>query len=462
MKIRKTTALFLAAAMAAAALSACSGGGSGTKKDTAAPESGTADTTAAAANDGGAETAAPEAAGPEGEQAVIRFFHRWPNDPKNSMFQNLIREYMDENPNVTIQMDSILNDEYKEKIRMVVSTDEVPDIFSSWSGTFAQEMIASGNVSGLSDLYAEDPEWAGKIAQASVDGFTFDGEVYAVPWSQDGKVFFYNKKIFEENNLEVPATWDEFIAVLDALQAAGYETPVVEGLMDNWAVLHYLGTMNQRMLDPETLAKDYDAATGEFTDPAYVEVLEKWQQLTSYMGDICVAIDHETARNTYFATGEAPIMYLQFAEITLLEQSLPEDFTYGFFNFPAFEDGKGDPLALTGAPEGFMISNRTAYPEECRKFLKWLVSEKGGAALTTEAGDLSSVDGAVDETNGLPAHLEAMEVINSASTLAPWFDNACDAAVYTVYGQGAQAIAVGDETPESVMAMVREAAASLH
>lgn len=450
MKFRKLAAMTLAAAMAATMLSACSGGGS---NETAA-EAGTE-----AAAGGETEAAAPAA---EGEQVVINFFHRWPNDPKNTMFKNLIQEYMDENPNVTINMDCILNDEYKEKIRMVVSTDEVPDIFSSWSGTFAQEMIASGNVSTLTDMYEEDPEWAGKIAQASIDGFTFDGEIYAAPWSQDGKAFFYNKKIFEENNLEVPTTWNEFIAVLDALKAAGYETPIVEGLMDNWAILHYLGTMNQRMLDPEVLAKDYDAATGEFTDPAYVDVLDKWQQLTSYMGDVCVAIDHETARNTYFATGEAPIMYLQFAEITLLEQSLPEGFEYGFFNFPAFEEGKGDPKALTGAPEGFMISNKTQYPEECRKFLKWLVSEKGGAALTTEAGDLSSVDGAVNESNGLPAHLGAMEIINSASTLAPWFDNACDAAVYTVYGQGAQAIAVGDETPESVMAMVQEAAASLH
>ena len=35
-----------------------------------------------------------------------------------------------------------------------------------------------------------------------------------------------------------------------------------------------------------------------------MEVLNKWQQLISYMGDTCVAIDHETARNTYFATGD--------------------------------------------------------------------------------------------------------------------------------------------------------------
>lgn len=59
------------------------------------------------------------------------------------------------------------------------------------------------------------------------------------------------------------------------------------------------------MIDPETLAKDYDAATGEFTDPGYTEVLEKWQQLPPTWRDD-TAIDHETARNTYFATGEAP------------------------------------------------------------------------------------------------------------------------------------------------------------
>lgn len=395
-------------------------------------------------------------------KTVINFFHRWPNDPKNTMFKELVQEYMDENPNVTINMDSILNDQYKEKIRMIVATDEVPDIFSSWSGSFAKEMIDSGNVMALDDIYESDQEWSSKIARASVDGFTFDGRIYGIPWSQDGKVFYYNKEIFAKNNLQIPKTWSEFMGVLDQLKAAGYETPIVEGLGDNWAVLHYLGTMNQRMVDPAVLAGDYDPAVGGFTDPAYVEVLNRWKQLTSYMGEISVAIDHETARNTYFAAGKAPIMYLQFAEIPMLEKVLPEGFTYGFFDFPAFEDGKGDSKALTGAPEGFMISSKAKNTEECVRFLKWLVSQKGGEALTTMCGDLSCVSGAVDETNALPAQLEAMDMIKSASTLTPWFDNACDAAVYTVYGQGAQAIAAGDDTPEGVMEQVRAAARSLH
>ena len=70
-------------------------------------------------------------------------------------------------------------------------------------------------------MYEADKDWSSQIAQASVDKFTFDGQIYAVPWSQDGKVFYYNKKIFEENNLTVPTTWNEFIATQDALKAAG-------------------------------------------------------------------------------------------------------------------------------------------------------------------------------------------------------------------------------------------------
>lgn len=61
-------------------------------------------------------TAANGAAATDDGKVVINFFHRWPNDPKNSMFKELVQEYMDENPNVTINMDCILNDQYKEKI----------------------------------------------------------------------------------------------------------------------------------------------------------------------------------------------------------------------------------------------------------------------------------------------------------------------------------------------------------
>ena len=118
MKMKHAAALSMAALMGLS-LVGCGGSSAGTE-------------TTAAADSKAAETKAADNAGSaDGEQVVINFFHRWPNDPKNSMFKELVQEYMDENPNVTINMDCILNDQYKEKIRMIVGTDEVSAIFSS-------------------------------------------------------------------------------------------------------------------------------------------------------------------------------------------------------------------------------------------------------------------------------------------------------------------------------------------
>ncbi len=393
------------------------------------------------------------------EKIVLNVFHRWPNEPINSMMTDLTNQYMEENPHIEIVMDATLNDQYKEKIRMVVTGDDVPDVFCSWSGSFAQEMIDSGNVATLNDIYEADTDWSGQISQASIDGFTFGEDIYGVPWSQDGKAICYNVDIFEEHGLEVPATWTEFTALLDELQGLGYEVPIVEGLTSGWASIHWLGTILQRVVDPEVLANDYNAATGEFTDPAYLEALELWEELTYYFGDISTAIDRETARATMFFTQESPLYYLQFAEITTVEQEA--DFNYSFFNFPEVETGAGDPNALTGAPEGWMISNQTEHKEEAVAFVKWLVSTEQGIVLTERGGYLSSITSAITPETALGAQVDAMSVIQEASFLAPWFDNACDPSIYTVFQQGAVTIATGDATPEEVIANVQAAAEQL-
>lgn len=251
------------------------------------------------------------------EPVVIKFFHRWPQEPRNSFFYGRIREFEELNPHVKIEVDYVLNDSYKEKIRVLVSTDDLPDVFSSWSHSFAENLISSGRVKELTEFYQEDPEWTANLMDSQIDGFRFESGVYGVPLTIDGKTFFYNKDIFAENGLEIPETFNELLEILNQLQAAGYETPILEGLTDAWAVSHYLGTIFQRILDPEVAKQDYDPATGEFTDPGYIAGLEAFKTLTDYMGLLATAIDHETARNM-FANGEIPVIYMNFAEIRMV------------------------------------------------------------------------------------------------------------------------------------------------
>jgi raffinose/stachyose/melibiose transport system substrate-binding protein len=386
----------------------------------------------------------------------INFFHRWPNEPRKSFYNEKIKEFEAANPGVKINVDSVLNDSYKEKIRVLVSNDDLPHIFTSWSDSFAENLVSSGRIMELNDILAGDSEWSGKIIESQFGGFTFDDKTYGVPFTVDGKAFFYNKEVFEKNNLKAPKTYKEFIAVLDKLKAAGYETPLVEGLTNAWAISHYMGTIFQRVVDPAVLEKDYSLATGEFTDPGYIKGLEIFQELTDYMGDLSTAIDHEAARNM-FASGEAPIVYMQFAEIKMVEDQGMENF--GFFNFPEVEGGKGDAGALTGAPEGWMLSKNA--PKEAIDFLKFLTSAETAYDFTKTDGQLNAVQGAVDEGNTSPARMEAYEIVTNASETTPWFDNAVNINIADIFMRGGQTLANEQTTPEEIMKEVQAEAKRL-
>jgi raffinose/stachyose/melibiose transport system substrate-binding protein len=315
--------------------------------------------------------------------------------------------------------------------------------------------VASGKVKALDDLYAKDKAWSDQIIASQVKPFTFNGKIYGVPLTIDGKAFFYNKDIFDKHGLTVPKTFDEFIALLEKLKGLGYKTPIIEGLADAWAVSHILGTMNQRMLDPTVLKKDYTAKTGEFTDTAYIKVLENFKKLTTYMGPSATSIDHETARSS-FARGEAPIMYMQFAEIKTVSDIAK--INLGFFDFPKFADGKGSPTALTGAPEGYMLSNVSKAPEAVEKFLKFLTSKENAAKFTKQAGQVNAIKGAVTTDNASKQTLEAYSIILNASETTPWLDNAVNINIADIFMRGGQSLATGEMKPEDVMKNVQKAA----
>ncbi|SCY66295.1 ABC transporter substrate-binding protein [Alkaliphilus peptidifermentans] len=389
-------------------------------------------------------------------KVVINFFHRWPNEPRNTYFNEIISEFEELNPHVKINVDRVLNDPYKEKIRVLIASEDLPHIFTSWSDSFAENIVSSGKVKDVNYLFEDDKEWASNIMKSQLRAFTFDNKVYGVPFTIDGKAFFYNKDIFLEHGIEVPKTFEDFIGSLEKLKNEGYETPLIEGLSDAWAISHYMGTIFQRVLDPEILDKDYNPQTGEFTHPDYITALNAFKTLTDYMGDVATAIDHETARNM-FANGEVPVMYMQFAEIKMVEDI--GNVSLGFFDFPPFEEGKGNPTALTGAPEGFMLGKNA--PKEAEEFLKFIVSKENAYKFTKVTGQLTAVEGAVTPSSASNHSLEAYDIILKASQTVPWFDNAVNISIADAFMRGGQSMAIGEMTAEDVLKRVQEEAATL-
>lgn len=393
------------------------------------------------------------------DKVTVNFFHRWPNEPKNSYINSLIDEFEAANPDIDIVADCVLNDSYKEKIRVLVSTDALPDVFFSWSGVFGENLTRSGRVLALDDVMARDSEWSSYIVEGQWAPFNYNGKQYGAPWSMDGKAFFYNVDVFNELGIEIPTTLNELYAVCEKLKENGYDEPISAGFSAPWAVSHYLGTICQRVVDPEVLAKDYTGG-GDFSDPAYIEALNIFKKLGEYMTSDPCSVDHEFARNA-FIMGVSPMCYMQLAEMKYMRDD--EELNYAFFNFPAVEDGKGDPGQLTGAPEGMMIS-ATAKPEvqeAAIKFMEFVISKEGGHRMIAECGEISCVKGAWDETNCDEKQLEAIDLILAATEPAVWQDCATEATIANAFMTGGQLLLTGDMTAEDVMASVQTAAAAL-
>ena len=393
------------------------------------------------------------------DKVTVNFFHRWPNEPKNSYINSLIDEFEAANPDIDIVADCVLNDSYKEKIRVLVSTDALPDVFFSWSGVFGENLTRSGRVLALDDVMARDSEWSSQIVEGQWVPFNYNGKQYGAPWSMDGKAFFYNVDVFNELGIEIPTTLNELYAVCEKLKENGYDEPISAGFSAPWAVSHYLGTICQRVVDPEVLAKDYTGG-GDFSDPAYIEALNIFKKLGEYMTSDPCSVDHEFARNA-FIMGVSPMCYMQLAEMKYMRDD--EELNYAFFNFPAGEDGKGDPGQLTGAPEGMMIS-ATAKPEvqeAAIKFMEFVISKEGGHRMIAECGEISCVKGAWDETNCDEKQLEAINLILAATEPAVWQDCATEATIANAFMTGGQLLLTGDMTAEDVMASVQTAAAAL-
>lgn len=429
---KKTLSLAMAG-ITALSLTACGGGNS----ETAAP-----------AGQGDSKQTTAESAQAEGEQKVITFMHRFPDEPYNTFINTKLAEYEQMHPDIKFNIISAQNQEYKEKIKIVVGSEDTPDIFFSWVGDFTERFIREDLILDLTPYLEADPEWKDSFIESQLEQYVnADGMQYGIPFRLDCKLFFYNKAIFDEHNLTVPTTWDEFINVCETLKAAGI-TPISFGNQEPWSASHYIGTLNQICVPDEVREKDYNPKTGEFTDPGYVEALQYYQQILQYTNDNPNGVKPDMGR-TNFIMEQSAMYYAELIEIPYIKADNAE-MEFGMFNFPKIEGAKGNQDILTGVPEGFVVSSKTKYPDECVEFLKWFLGKEVGTQMCQEIGWFNAAKGT---TEGLTdqALLDGYNAIMEAKAMSAWLDNALYSTVCDEYLTSVSALTGGDITPEQAM-----------
>lgn len=99
----------------------------------------------------------------------------------------------------------------RDQFVIAAPAGEGPDIIvgaHDWLG----QLVASGLLAPI-DL----GDKADSFTDVSLTGFTFDGELYGMPYATENMAFFYNTDLVETP----PTTWDEVVAMGTALQESG-------------------------------------------------------------------------------------------------------------------------------------------------------------------------------------------------------------------------------------------------
>lgn len=389
-------------------------------------------------------------------KTVLKFLHKWPQPEYAPYFEEVVKEFEAQNPDIKIDMEAIADEPIKDKLRVILGGNEVPDIMFSWSGEFARKFVRAGAALDLTPYLEEDTAWKDSFIPASLQPFSSDDKNYGIPLRFNGKFFVYNKEIFDKYNLQAPQTWDEFMNVLETLKQGG-ETPIILGNESPWAAIHYLTGLNQKMVAQDVRMNDYNPRSGEFTDPGYVKAMEMFAELNQkgYLMDNVNSSSHDMAKQ-YFFTGEGGIMYVELEEFQNVEDSLSAN--CNFFQMPAISEGKGNQNYITGAPDGFIVSSKTEHPEEAIKFLKFLTSKENAIKLAEQIGWPSPIDGATNPDTALQQVVEGVDTMKQAEGMAEWLDTDVHAKVADVYLANIQLLLDGSKSPEEIIKEVQAVA----
>lgn len=378
-------------------------------------------------------------------------------------FVDLAKAYEAEHPGVKIELIQEDDDSVKGKTKTLVASNAVPDVYFSWTGTWGGNFVRGKRAVDLTPVIGPDTEWGKTFAPAAVSAFVYDGKFYGIPLYLDAKFMGYSKPIFADLGLSEPSDLEGLLSACDTIKAAGI-VPISFGNKEPWAGVHYLGQLLAYNVPQAVLEKDFDPKTAEYTDPGYVASLNQFKAIVDRctIGAGVNGLSYQTAIQE-LSDGKSAMYYqeiIEFDNAATPDTALkPADF--GFFPLPAPKEAKGDPKALEGAPEGYMISSASANVPLAIDFMKFVTTQANAKVLSAPPyGQPSAVIGGGDPAQMSPAVVEGLADIAQASYLMQWLDTVNHPRVAAAWLSNLQAFVGGSLSAPDLMAEVQKAAAS--
>ncbi|KAA9106602.1 ABC transporter substrate-binding protein [Microbacterium rhizomatis] len=287
----------------------------------------------------------------------------------SEQLQALLKQYEEENPDVTINREFIAYADLKQSLLQSAGAGSLPDLVVINSPDH-QQFAELGLAAKLDDKIAE---WGqlDKYPEGVIASATYQDSIYGLPASANCLALFYNKAMFDAAGLKPPTTWAEMEKDAAALTTPEHYGLAYSAINNQQAVFQYLPALWQSGSDLDDLTSD-----------AAVSSLDYWAGMMDKGSVSREALNWDQAAvATEFAQGRAAMMINGPWQLPFLAKEAPS-LEYGVALLPS---GKED-ASVTGG-ENYMVM---ASPNEdaAWKVLQFLQQPENVTLMNVAGGSL--------------------------------------------------------------------------
>ena len=397
-------------------------------------------------------------AGAAAAQTTIKWLHLEANPNQVKIWEEVARDFEAKNPGVKVEMQFLESEAYKAKLPSMLQSKDRPHIIYSWAGGVLKSQIEAGV---LEDITAPISGYKDNLAPAAVNAFTFDGKIYGIPYAQSQVGFFYNKELMAKAKVDAATikTWDDLLAAVKALKAAGV-TPIVVGGADKWPLHFYWTHLAVRIGGKAAFDAALRGENGGFEGETFIKSGQLFKQL----------VDLQPFQNGFlgfknpqavgaFGDGKGAMTlalssaYMQQRALSADKKGLSDE-NLGWLDFPTVAGGKGEPSDTLGGINGWLVTKGA--PKETIAFVKSFVSLEVEKRLAA-GGFLIPVYKGAEEALVSPLIRSIAQTLAKSKYHQNFYDQSLGPSVGRVVNDVTAEIAGGSMTPEAAAKAIQAA-----
>lgn len=361
-----------------------------------------------------------------GEKVTLSFMHLWPagsSKQHNMIVNDIIQEFQAAHPNVTIKTEILENEQYKNKLKVLSASNELPDVGMTWAAGFLEPYVKGKLFAPVDDIL--DGGLKESFVPGTTEAYAIDNKTYALPVELNIVPVYYNKAIFAKYNLQPPRTYEEFQGIVKTLADNGVP-PIALGNKDRWTGSLWYMYLADRIGGAEALKKAIDRS-GTFEDPSLVQAANEVQKLVDMNAFVkgFNGLSNDEGKSE-FMNGKAAMYLMGTWELPnyTTNESVPKEFrnSIGFFKFPTVAGGKGNVDSWVGGPGvGLFVAENSKVKEEAKQFAKFFI-ERWGEQSVTKAGVIPATKVDTSKVQLPQMYIDILSELNKASNITLFAD----------------------------------------